>query len=83
MWHRAKQLGRRAIRRAYEGHEGHEGHEAQEGQIVREGLSGKPALIDMSAPNAGFEDGAQMPFSELLLVEFRYSILPRQMVSGR
>lgn len=48
-------------------------------QVVREGVTGAPKLIDVGGPDNGYAEGTMMPLSEFLLAGFRYRILARRM----
>ena len=48
-------------------------------QVVREGVTGTPKLIDVGGPDNGYAEGTMMPLSEFLLAQFRSKILARRM----
>jgi hypothetical protein len=49
-------------------------------QIVCEAITGQLKLVDVGAPDTGYEKGFQMPLSVFLLVGIRHSIMARGMV---
>jgi hypothetical protein len=48
-------------------------------QVVREGVTGSPKLIDVGGPDNGYAEGTMMPLSEFLLATIRYKILARRL----
>ena len=48
-------------------------------QVVREGVTGTPKLVDVGGPYTGYVEGTMMSLSEHLIAKIRYKILTRRM----